>query len=248
MIQIQLPHKAVRFTLIELLVVIAIIVILAGMLLPALNRARESARKSDCVSRLKQIGSGINMYSSDSKGWMPPMVWGDSYGYYVRNYLALKPDMTDDTYTSVFFKNPTSLLHCPSMCNPPQASPCADSGIKGSAEYFAVGYQPTMRYNAPDRQSGAWVLYQINKSTVNNKYRRQDYIKSGSVIMTCKNWQTIKNGLYYASTITYSDSFTYGTPTAPGYNHNNSSNLLFIDGHVGDLKYGARWDNDCVPY
>jgi prepilin-type N-terminal cleavage/methylation domain-containing protein/prepilin-type processing-associated H-X9-DG protein len=109
------------FTLIELLVVIAIIGILAAMLLPALNTARERARCALCVGNLRQLGTAISMYVDDHSDYYPPS-WiqngtdsGD-WGLFIGPYLA--KSVQNYTQLNAQHGGTSPVFVCPSVRTP----------------------------------------------------------------------------------------------------------------------------------
>lgn len=78
--QASMPHSSRSFTLVELVAVIGIIAVLAGLLLPAINAVRDSARAATCGSNLRQIGLAINAYADGNEEMLPYMHPGDESG------------------------------------------------------------------------------------------------------------------------------------------------------------------------
>lgn len=206
-------HPQYAFTLIELLTVIAIIGVLAGIILPVVGRVRESARKAQCISNLRQIGNAMHLFANDNKGYLPVAIsfsGHDPFGTgtteergwfnYVRPYLGASG-------TKSF--SGKRMLPCPSSLKEQETSYTYYDQCSGYAFNSDIGY-----WSGSSKRK--YLLESISASSVTT------ILYEAFLYGTAPNGQSVNNR------------------TDSGYlmfRHSNTANILMVSGRVMPYPY-----------
>ncbi|HEX7008594.1 MAG TPA: DUF1559 domain-containing protein [Phycisphaeraceae bacterium] len=210
------PRKA--FTLIELLVVISIIALLISILLPALRSAREAAQSVQCMSNMRQIGLGLEMYTSDHDGAFPnyggnPLPWFT----YLFEYTGGAPGPYQTTPVNSNF----GIWHCPS------------EELVGDAErwknvesYGGNLHLADFGVSSVNRQYYYWNIRSVPQAS--NRIAAMDAVTEG-IGPSINRWHPLLEISYL------------------GWRHTDAANILYLDGHAGSLSHQSFFRPDFEP-
>jgi len=246
-----LPAHRRDFTLIELLVVIAIIAVLAAMLLPALQQAREAAKRTQCTTRLKNFGLATVMYRDDNDSYYAPNqsdLPRDNWYYLIRPYTS----MAGHTGSNIQLGTRDNYFLCPSLdykAKEPGTGGEAqwardqlvynnNTWVNGGWEYNVGTYYTTVYYGNADLYDDGSNFYQ--RACAPKKRMHGDVPPEKRILVN-----EISND--NAGELVARNGYTQNYSKLTVYPHRFRTNILLADGHVelfGNLMNHMGWNKD----
>jgi len=232
------------FTLIELLIVIAIIAILAAMLLPALNKARERAKATECTNNLKTVGMVIALYCDEFNGTFPvyyssggttSYYWGgNTNGLWTEFYKMITRDNSIPGWVNYV---PPGVV-CPTVKTFPNVFQAKVSGWPKFDGWVSLGF-----YGINTKQtisSGNWKVHRFFKAVSG----------AGKILMAETNQPNAAPSKNKGSWCIYPDLADPSRVSSRiNYSHNNRANVLFFDLHVNSAAPQTLLEDSCwKPY